>query len=167
MTFNLTADALWSFSLAVYGRPDVPALCIDLQDRHGADVNVVLALLFAGTRGIRLDAAAVAALDAAVRDWRDEVVVPLRAVRRRLKEEAGEAPQALRTTVKGAELAAERLEQRALAAALGAVPGPHAPHDAARAAAAANLAHYLAPRGAADKVEPFVAALMPPDGGVT
>ena len=152
-----TADALWSFSLALYGRPGVPAWCLDLQDAHGADVNVMLALLFAGTRGVRLDESAVDALDAAVRGWRDDVVIPLRGVRRRLKTEEGDA-QALRTTIKGAELTAERLEQQALAAHLG--PLPDAPRAAAaRAAAAANLAHYLAPRGAAAKADAVLAQL--------
>ena len=157
MQSDHTADALWSFSLALYGRPGVPAWCLDLQDAHGADVNVMLALLFAGMRGVRLDASAVAALDAAVRDWRDDVVVPLRRVRRRLKTEEGDA-QALRTTIKGAELTAERLEQQVLAARLAPLPDTPAPAEA-QAAAAANLAHYLAPRGAGAKAAAILAQL--------
>ena len=149
-----TADALWSFSLALYGRPGVPALCLDLQDAHGADVNVVLALLFAGTRGVSLGADGVAALDAAVRPWREDVVVALRRVRRDLKGQ-GEEAEALRTTVKGAELAAEKIEQRRLAAGLGPVPAV-APPAVADTAMASNLDHYLAPRHAAAKARPFL-----------
>ena len=32
----------WDFSLAVYGRPGVAPACLALQQRHGADVNLLL-----------------------------------------------------------------------------------------------------------------------------
>jgi uncharacterized protein (TIGR02444 family) len=77
-------DGFWGFSLRIYARPDVPQACLALQDEGGADVNLVLFLLYLADCGRMLDEAAVAALDQATRDWREQVVKPLRGVRRLL-----------------------------------------------------------------------------------
>src|SRR3546814_8824998 len=52
--------AHWRFSVAVYGRPEVPASCLHLQDTYGVDVNVLLLALFAARRGRGVDGAGVA-----------------------------------------------------------------------------------------------------------
>jgi uncharacterized protein (TIGR02444 family) len=39
---------LWPFSLAVYHDNDVQKECLDLQDRHGIDVNMLLFCAFVG-----------------------------------------------------------------------------------------------------------------------
>jgi len=132
--------SLWDFSLAVYAQPGVAEACLGLQDRHGLDVNLLLACCWAGRRGERLDAAALDRLDARVGDWRREVVAPLRALRRRLKAGfAGFDAAALRERVKALELEAERLEQQALAAG----PAGGSGADPAEAVAA-NLGACLA-----------------------
>ena len=114
-----SGDGFWAFSLRIYGRPEVPPACLALQDEGGADVNIVLFLLYLADCGRRLDADAVAALDARLRPWRDGVVRPLREVRRQLRAAVGPlvpaTTRALRDRVKGAELAAEKLQQQALA----------------------------------------------------
>jgi uncharacterized protein (TIGR02444 family) len=115
------ADSLWRFAVAMYGRPGIGDLCLDLQDRHGIDVPLLLWAAWCGAaRGLPLDAAALDRVDAAVGGWRRDVVRPLRAVRRRLRH--GPAPlaptvesAALRDRVKALELEAERLQLRALA----------------------------------------------------
>lgn len=108
----------WRFSLSLYGRPGVGPACVALQDAHGLDVNVLLFALWLADEGRRVDAAEVAAADAAVRDWRLQAVVPLRAVRRFLKEPPpaldAAAVAALRDRVKAVELESERLQQEAL-----------------------------------------------------
>jgi len=43
--------AFWRFSLDAYGRPGVAAACLDLQDRHGCDVNLILYALWLGRAG--------------------------------------------------------------------------------------------------------------------
>ena len=54
--------AFWDFSLEAYARPGVAPACLDLQERHGADVNLLLfaCWLSASGRGA-LDAALLAA----------------------------------------------------------------------------------------------------------
>lgn len=131
----------WDFSLAVYGRPGVAPACLALQDRHGLDVNLLLYCGWSGSRGRRLDARALEALDGRVAAWRDEVVLPLRAVRRWLKTQEtapGEDPPALREEVKRLELEAERIEQELLfASAVGKA------EESSPEVGAANMALYL------------------------
>lgn len=126
----------WRFSLALYGRDGIPSACVALQDAHGLDVNLMLFALWLASNGRLVTSADLAAADAAVGDWRREAVIPLRGVRRFLKEapaaldEAGVA--ALRARVKAVELESERLQQEALFA-LRSLDGwgvPAAPRDA-------------------------------------
>jgi uncharacterized protein (TIGR02444 family) len=111
----------WSFSLSVYGQADVRQECLELQDRHGLDVNMLLFCAFVGAvHGAILPERDLTELLAAVGDWHDGVVRALRNARRALKRFAGDrAPigasaAALRTSVKAAELEAERIEQAML-----------------------------------------------------
>ena len=135
---------LWRFSLEVYRRPGVANACIALQDEHGVDVNVLLCLLWLAAAGRRVSPAEVRAIDAGVAQWRDAVVVPLRALRRGLRtppplSDPG-ATEALRERVKAVELEAERLEQEELQALSTSAPLGLA-GDAA-GAAAGNVAAY-------------------------
>jgi len=108
----------WKFSLGLYADPEVAKTCIELQDGAGADVNVLLYMLWAASRGRRLGIDDVREIVAAVEDWRTGVVVPLRAARRSLRSPPGSIDDnlaaALRRQVKKAELEAERLQQEAL-----------------------------------------------------
>jgi uncharacterized protein (TIGR02444 family) len=108
-------SSFWNFSLRFYAQPQVAAACLELQDQAGADVNVVLYLLYLAQHGRQLGRADVARIDALVSAWRIEVVQPLRTLRRRLK--GGIAPidaaasTALRDEIKRVELESERIEQ--------------------------------------------------------
>ncbi|GGL79416.1 TIGR02444 family protein [Wenxinia marina] len=108
----------WDFSLTFYGDDAVQAACLAAQDELGADVNVLLYLLWRAGRGEALDAAGVAAVDAAVAPWRRTVVAPLRDVRRVLKGAEllpdREAQESLRNRIKKVELDSERAEQELL-----------------------------------------------------
>lgn len=108
----------WRFSLATYRRPGVAEACIALQDGFSVDVNVLLLVMWLGTQGRRLDGVETQFVLDAAAGWARDVVVPLRGIRRLLKEDAplvedAEA-QVFRTKVKGLELEAERLQQEAL-----------------------------------------------------
>lgn len=130
--------AFWRFSLSVYGQEGVPELCISLQDDHGADVNVLLYLLFRAVSGDAFDTADIARLDAGIAPWREEVVRPLRAVRRALKTPAlagiADDDDALRQRIKAVELEAERRQQFALARIGAAIPARALPSSEAAGA---------------------------------
>ena len=135
----MDANPFWEFSLAVYGRPGVPAACVALQDRHGLDVNVLLFAAWAGMEcGVALSAERLTAVDSTIAAWRREVVRPLRAVRRWVKAE----DDGLYQRMKAVELEAERIQQDRLFALGGLTPQPGGNADMA----AANMA-LLAPRG--------------------
>jgi uncharacterized protein (TIGR02444 family) len=136
----VSGEAFWRFSLAFYARPGVAEALIALQDRAGLDVNLMLFALWRGAvYGHRLSGAALRAAEAAVAPLRSDIVLPIRALRRRLKPAQDEDVQALRRRIGRLELAAERAAQSRLAdTVLRSVES-----DDRRAAADANLALYL------------------------
>ncbi|MBP2561591.1 uncharacterized protein (TIGR02444 family) [Neorhizobium galegae] len=105
---------LWDFAVGLYGAPDVGDACLVLQDESGVDVPVLLFSAWLASNSVALSPADIARLDGLVAGWRNEVVKPLRAVRRRLKSGPHPAPtketEMLRNGVKGAELNSERIE---------------------------------------------------------
>ncbi|MGI9379783.1 MAG: TIGR02444 family protein [Methyloligellaceae bacterium] len=114
-------DALskfWSFSIDFYGRTGVSEVCLELQDFHDVDVNLVLYVLWRGLQGIELDRSAIADLDNSLSPWRHNVVEPLRKIRRQLKEldtDLGSKDvNDLRNSVKDLELKSEFLAQKLL-----------------------------------------------------
>jgi uncharacterized protein (TIGR02444 family) len=140
---NASSDsAFWRFSLRFYALPDVAPACIVLQDEAGVDVNLLLFLLFLADLGRAVTKDDVVRLNRDIAPWREHVVEPLRALRRRLKTGVGDFPPAssegLRNIVKKIELEAERLEQARLEAHASTIGKP-ATRDAA---ARANLAAY-------------------------
>ena len=143
------ANPFWDFSLALYRRPGVAQACLDVQARHGLDVNLILYFAWLGiARGIHLSDADIATVLARVAAWHDGVVRSLRAVRSEMKGNPTGAPadlaEALRNRIKGAELDAERIEQLMLfqldwSNAQDARPGPHVARE--------NIYTYLKNRG--------------------
>jgi uncharacterized protein (TIGR02444 family) len=110
----------WAFAVDLYQRPRVSEACLLLQDRLGVDVSLLLFALFAAAnRGRMLGTADLAELERTAAPWRDEVVRPLRALRRRLKSgpgpASGPAAERLRERIKAAELHAEQIELAVLA----------------------------------------------------
>lgn len=102
--------SLWDFALALYTRPGVAPLCLALQDKHGANVNLVLFSCWLEVRQLPLDLPAALAC---VSTWETRYVQPLRALRRQMKQEfaANLAEVAeVREQIKRAELSAERQE---------------------------------------------------------
>jgi uncharacterized protein (TIGR02444 family) len=108
----------WRFSLRFYRQPGVADACIALQDGCGVDVNILLFLLWLATAGRCASLEVMQAVCATAAPWRDDVVAPLRTIRRRLKDgsalvERGAAEQ-FRTKIKAIELESERMQQDAL-----------------------------------------------------
>lgn len=115
---NGSIPDLWSFSLSLYAAPGVEEACLTAQDTHGADVNLLLWAVWLAAQGHDLTMVELAGAQAATAPWRDEVVRPLRRVRRRLKSGPPPAPDAatesLRDRIRSTELEAERLLQTLL-----------------------------------------------------
>jgi uncharacterized protein (TIGR02444 family) len=121
------ANPFWDYALALYRRDGVERACLDLQTRHGLDVNIVLLCCWLASRGIEADQEWLRAATAAVERWQAEVIRPLRAVRNRLKAELAEPEPGsipacwadltarLRQRVLALEIDGERLEQLLLA----------------------------------------------------
>jgi uncharacterized protein (TIGR02444 family) len=76
----------WSFSLTTYNKPGVRKECLDLQDEHGIDVNMLLFCAFVSGRhrAVLPEPDIKAALEV-VADWHKNIVSRLRQVRRALK----------------------------------------------------------------------------------
>jgi uncharacterized protein (TIGR02444 family) len=134
----------WRFSLRFYRRPAVADACIALQDGCGVDVNILLFMLWLATARRRVPLATAQDVCARAAAWHDDVVVPLRTLRRRLKDgstlvERG-AAELFRTRIKAAELESERLQQEALFALTAGLVTEDA--ATAEAAARANIAAY-------------------------
>jgi uncharacterized protein (TIGR02444 family) len=125
-TTELPSSPFWRFSLALYARPGAAPACLALQDRDGADVNLLLLGLWLGWCGHRLMPAAGAELACLARGWQEPIVRPLRQVRRDLKQRNAAAglpwPEAVehwRGRLAEVELALEQVGQLLLEQAVG------------------------------------------------
>lgn len=168
------SNPFWKFSLKVYRADGVEAACLALQGALGVDVNVLFFCCWAGELGIPpLSDQSMRRALKAVESWQTEVVWPLRAARRRIKQGVEGVPQAwagrLRKAIGAAELDAEYVEQIILndLVSLGRVSA--CPPQKCRAAAVANLARYFRLAGVhpgkADQrhVETILAACFQPE----
>jgi len=154
---------IWDFVLGYYRQPGVSEAAIALQDTLGIDVNMILFLMWLAGRKKTLPRAEVQRVSDTSHGWQRQVVVPIRGVRRLLKENAplveAEAAQAYRKKVQALELEGEQLQLAAMAALWGAAA---ADAPSAEQAARDNIAAFAAvvgkpfPPGA---VETFVRAL--------
>jgi uncharacterized protein (TIGR02444 family) len=113
-----TKSPFWTFSLRIYGQPGVPPACLTLQDGSGVDVNVLLFALYAASCGKGLTSTDLTRIITSIDPWKLQAVVPLRGVRRFLKDTpagfASEGVEELRKRVKAVELESERLQQETL-----------------------------------------------------
>jgi uncharacterized protein (TIGR02444 family) len=115
---ELEADG-WAFALHLYAQPGVADACLRLQDEAGVDVMMFLMTVFAAVRHrVLLAPAEIRELDEVCWPWREQIVQPLRALRTRLKTgplpAPGSSTEPFRSTIKAAELAAERLQNQLL-----------------------------------------------------
>lgn len=100
------SGSLWRHCLLLYARPGVAAHCLGLQERCGADINLLLTAAWLAGRGRRWRLQDVVALQALSAEWRERCLLPLRSVRRYARERVGEG--LLYDRLKEAELEAER-----------------------------------------------------------
>jgi uncharacterized protein (TIGR02444 family) len=79
------SNPFWDYSLAVYQLDGVATSCLTLQDSFGLDVNLLLYAAWVACREQRLSDAHVGGVESVIVDWREQVVRPLRALRRQLQ----------------------------------------------------------------------------------
>jgi uncharacterized protein (TIGR02444 family) len=103
----LSPEAFWEFSLAFYAREPVGQACLSLQNRRGADVNILLLCCWLATLKLTVGELALKGAVEAVADWRHNVLEPLRGVRRNVMDAPMEIAKAERRAIKDAVLAAE------------------------------------------------------------
>ena len=118
---RLDPGAFWEFSLAYYSRERVAAACLSLQNRRGADVNVLLFCCWLATLSLKVERAGLQAAIAAVEAWRRDVLEPLRSARRAVADKFPEIAKADRQSIKhgmlSVELECERVAQEKIALA--------------------------------------------------
>lgn len=117
--YNIDDEArrLWEFTLALYEVEAVKQACLSIQARYGLSISLLLGAVWAGANGYgRLGATE---LETAIRrgmEWHREIIEPLRALRRRLRQHPPQGQERqterLRHRLLEQELEAERIEQR-------------------------------------------------------
>jgi len=108
-----SSHALWDFALAFYAQQQVAEACVRLQDEYKVNVCLLIAMCWLDARQHHLADAEFLTLQNYISGWTQEIVEPLRLLRRRLKlpfeNLSQDATQMeLRNTLKQAELLAER-----------------------------------------------------------
>ena len=150
---NKVADSatLWNFAVQLYGRAGVRDACLDLQDRCGLDVDLLLFAVWSAFAGPgQLDAGAFRECIAVTAAWRDRLLQPLRALRRTSSGDFDPIPeassQAVARQLQAVELAAERVELELLEG-WATARDSCGPATEPEAAAASNLVAYLTAAG--------------------
>jgi uncharacterized protein (TIGR02444 family) len=104
-------EPLWDFALRFYRLPGVEQDCLDLQDRWGADATLVLWLCWLEQREASVLKVDIEAAQQKVGAWQQQVIAPLRLLRRQIKvgwAVEDTAIQEVRRNIQGAELSAEK-----------------------------------------------------------
>ena len=136
----------WGYSLQVYGKQNVPAACLRLQENLQVDVNILLFCCWTASVGYpSFSDSLMARIAGQVAEYHEMVVKNLRAARNVLKGGYAPLPDALSATLRkhilSVEVDCEYGEQVILAqqaAHLGEASGVATPQ-----AAAENLRNYL------------------------
>ncbi|KRA97583.1 hypothetical protein ASD83_10705 [Devosia sp. Root685] len=131
---------VWPDMCAVYRDPGLATACLEVQERFGADVPLLLVLSLADRAGHGIARYDLEALVVDSQSWRETVIEPLRRARQGMKGRFNApAETGLHDDIKRLELEAERLHVQRLAEAF--------PPSAANGESTALL--YLAMRGLA------------------
>ena len=102
----MTLDEYWEWSLTRYGCESTRELLLSLQETTGLVIMEALFAAWLGDRGCRWQRSAVEQISIATSAWIEEVVLPLRATRKRWQPDHGLRAQ--RKQLLQLELEAER-----------------------------------------------------------
>jgi uncharacterized protein (TIGR02444 family) len=110
----------WEFSLDLYSSTEVSAACLDLQNQYGIDVNLLLLCCWSGACVGELSEESLSQALNYSKQWREQVVSPLRQTRRWMKlnmpidQNQQIDFQEVRDEIKSVELRAEKHQQSVL-----------------------------------------------------
>ncbi len=111
------SNKFWDFSVKIYQHSEVERVCLELQDNHGLSVVMLFYCVWVGVfRGKFEDDIYVKASTFSL-SWDNEVVAPLREVRRWMKSSQDEqviSGALLREQIKAVELDAEHFQMNTL-----------------------------------------------------
>lgn len=104
-------EDFWTFSLRVWRMPGLEEACLDLQDKFKADINIVLFCLYTAEWDVLLDGSTIKNLDAETLNWRQQIILPLRRIRKAIRPGKDQNPE-LYKNIQAAELSAEEWAQK-------------------------------------------------------
>lgn len=152
----MSGRVFWDWSVERYARPGVKEALLELQDRHGLDVNLMLWCVWLAEQGREASPALTDAVEMA-QNWTRRITGPVRSARRESRTEPDAA--GLYETLLSAELAAERVLQNRLGDLCPQCPSTSGQaEDLARRALNAYAAHC----GYANGFERLLSAVFPP-----
>ena len=103
-------NLLWRYSLRLY--PDIEQWCLQMQDNHDADVNLLLLCCFAGGCGYHVSPLQLEDARQSITTWQQHLTEPLRQLRRQLLQtELQQHYSAAKQLLLDAELVAEHRAQ--------------------------------------------------------
>ena len=105
----MPVNALWEYTLAVYDKPGVKSVLLQLQDGFGADINMLLSCCWLAEHGRALNDEDLSALIQSSAEWRAKCIIPLRTVRRFLKSQ--QWAESIYEQLKTLEIDAEQWQQ--------------------------------------------------------
>jgi uncharacterized protein (TIGR02444 family) len=102
----------WDWAVKAYSGDGVAEACLSLQDEDGQNVPLLLWAAWLASGDLKISDPLAVESAALARSWSDELIVPLRLLRRRLKTELSTGDESLRLPlrekIKAIELEAER-----------------------------------------------------------
>lgn len=118
MSYDFTVDTdkneFWRYSLAVYQLPEVQRLCLHLQEQIDADVNLILFAGWLAKNNIDFSPDRVNQANKKIKQWRKEIIKPLRDVRYSVKKIFFAEKEVFYERIKVLEVAAEFESQKEL-----------------------------------------------------
>lgn len=108
----MDTNPFWTYSLSAYGIDRVREIMLHWQDDYGGDVNILLCCCWLASKQQRLDEDQLSLLLKAGAHWRAQCLLPLRSVRRFVREQP--ATDLLYQQLKDAEISAEQWHQQCL-----------------------------------------------------
>ena len=140
-------NKFWDFSVKIYQYPEAEKACLELQDNHGLSVVMLLYCIWVGVFRGEFEDDIYAKANTFSLSWDNEVVTPLREIRRWMKSSRDEqmisgAP--LREQIKAVELDAEHFQMNILEGLYSETKGMPFDTEEQLLASARNLARYCA-----------------------